>query len=73
MMSGETMSAMKSMVPTRASSLSAIGDELSKDYVVGAKEEASNSSRILGSGMKASLVTIITLLSVGSLLGGTAL
>lgn len=51
-------------------------DELSKDYVVGAKARGVKFSRILwGSVMKASLVTIITLLmlSVGSLLGGTAI
>ena len=51
-------------------------DELSKDYVVGAKARGIKFSRTLwGSVMKASLVTIITLLmlSVGSLLGGTAI
>ena len=51
-------------------------DELSKDYVVGAKARGVKFSRILwGSVMKASLVTITTLLmlSVGSLLGGTAI
>ena len=51
-------------------------DELSKDYVVGAKARGVKFSRILwGSVMKASLVTIITLLmlSVGSLLGGTTI
>ena len=51
-------------------------DELSKDYVVGAKARGVKFSRILwGSVMKAFLVTIITLLmlSVGSLLGGTAI
>ena len=51
-------------------------EELNKDYVVGAKARGVKFSRILwGSVMKASLVTIITLLmlSVGSLLGGTAI
>ena len=51
-------------------------DELSKDYVVGAKARGIKFSRTLwGSVMKASLVTIMTLLmlSVGSLLGGTAI
>ena len=54
----------------------AVLDELSKDYVVGAKARGIKFSRTLwGSVMKASLVTIITLLmlSVGSLLGGTAI
>ena len=51
-------------------------DELSKDYVAGAKARGIKFSRTLwGSVMKASLVTIMTLLmlSVGSLLGGTAI
>ncbi len=51
-------------------------DELSQDYVVGAKARGIKFSRTLWrSIMKASLVTIITLLmlSVGSLLGGTAI
>ena len=51
-------------------------DELSKDYVTGAKARGIKFSRTLwGSVMKASLVTIMTLLmlSVGSLLGGTAI
>ncbi len=51
-------------------------DELSKDYVLGAKARGVKFSTIMmKSVMKASLVTIITLLtlSVGSLLGGTAI
>lgn len=51
-------------------------DELSQDYVAGAKARGVKFSRTLWrSIMKASLVTIITLLmlSVGSLLGGTAI
>lgn len=51
-------------------------DELSKDYVTGAKARGVKFSVTLWkSVMKASLVTIITLLmlSVGSLLGGTAI
>lgn len=51
-------------------------DELSKDYVVGAKARGVKFSVTLWkSVMKASLVTIITLLtlSIGSLLGGTAI
>lgn len=51
-------------------------DELSKDYVLGAKARGVKFSTILiKSVMKASLVTIITLLtlSIGSLLGGTAI
>lgn len=54
----------------------AVLDELSQDYVVGAKARGIRFSTTLwGSVMKASLVTIITLLmlSVGSLLGGTAI
>ena len=54
----------------------AVLDELSMDYVVGAKARGIRFSTTLwGSVMKASLVTIITLLmlSVGSLLGGTAI
>ena len=51
-------------------------DELSKDYVLGAKARGVKfSTTMLKSVMKASLVTIITLLtlSIGSLLGGTAI
>jgi len=51
-------------------------DELSKDYVLGAKARGVKfSTTLLKSVMKASLVTIITLLtlSIGSLLGGTAI
>lgn len=51
-------------------------DELSKDYVIGAKARGIKYSVILvRSVLKASLVTIITLLalSIGSLLGGTAI
>ena len=51
-------------------------DELSKDYVMGAKARGVEfSTTLLKSVMKASLVTIITLLtiSIGSLLGGTAI
>ena len=51
-------------------------DELSKDYVMGAKARGVKfSTTLLKSVMKASLVTIITLLtiSIGSLLGGTAI
>jgi peptide/nickel transport system permease protein len=51
-------------------------DELSKDYVLGAKARGVKfSTTMLNSVMKASLVTIITLLtlSIGSLLGGTAI
>ena len=51
-------------------------DELSKDYVLGAKARGVKFSTIMiKSVMKASLVTIITLLtlSIGSLLGGTAI
>ena len=54
----------------------AVLDELSQDYVVGAKARGVRFSTILwGSVMRDSLVTIITLLmlSVGSLLGGTAI
>lgn len=54
----------------------AVLDELSQDYVIGAKARGIRFSTTLwGSVMKASLVTIITLLmlSVGSLLGGTAI
>ena len=54
----------------------AVLDEMSQDYVVGAKARGIPFSRTLWrSIMKASLVTIITLLmlSVGSLLGGTAI
>ena len=51
-------------------------DELSKDYVLGAKARGVPfSTSMMKSIMKASLVTIITLLtlSIGSLLGGTAI
>ena len=51
-------------------------DELSKDYVLGAKARGVPfSTTMMQSVMKASLVTIITLLtlSIGSLLGGTAI
>lgn len=54
----------------------AVLDELSKDYVAGAKARGVKFSITLWkSVMKASLVTIITLLtlSIGSLLGGTAI
>lgn len=54
----------------------AVLDELSKDYVAGAKARGVKFSVTLWkSVMKASLVTIITLLtlSIGSLLGGTAI
>ena len=50
-------------------------DELSKDYVIGARARGVNFSTILfNSVLKQTLVTIITLLalSIGSLLGGTA-
>lgn len=51
-------------------------DELSKDYVLGARARGVKfSTTMMKSVMKASLVTIITLLtlSIGSLLGGTAI
>lgn len=51
-------------------------DELSKDYVVGAKARGVKFSvTMVKSVLKASLVTIVTLLtlSIGSLLGGTAI
>lgn len=51
-------------------------DELDKDYVLGAKARGVKfSTTMIRSVMKASLVTIITLLtlSIGSLLGGTAI
>ena len=51
-------------------------DELEKDYVLGAKARGVKfSTTLIRSVMKASLVTIITLLtlSIGSLLGGTAI
>ncbi len=54
----------------------AVLDELSKDYVIGAKARGVKfSTTMMKSVMKASLVTIITLLtlSIGSLLGGTAI
>ena len=51
-------------------------DELSKDYVLGARARGVKfSTTLIKSVMKASLVTIITLLtlSIGSMLGGTAI
>ena len=51
-------------------------DELSKDYIVGAKARGVKFSiTLIGSVLRATLVTIITLLalSIGSLLGGTAI
>ena len=51
-------------------------DEIGKDYVLGAKARGVKfSTTLMKSVMKASLVTIITLLtiSIGSLLGGTAI
>lgn len=51
-------------------------DELSKDYILGARARGVKfSTTLIRSVMKASLVTIITLLtlSIGSLLGGTAI
>ncbi len=51
-------------------------DELSKDYIVGAKARGVRfSTTLIFSVLKATLVTIITLLaiSIGSLLGGTAI
>ena len=51
-------------------------DDLSKDYVLGARARGVKfSTTLIKSVMKASLVTIITLLtlSIGSLLGGTAI
>lgn len=51
-------------------------DELSRDYVLGARARGVKfSTTLIRSVMKASLVTIITLLtlSIGSLLGGTAI
>lgn len=54
----------------------AVLDELSKDYVLGARARGVKfSTTLIRSVMKASLVTIITLLtlSIGSLLGGTAI
>lgn len=51
-------------------------DELSKDYMLGARARGVKfSTTLIKSVMKASLVTIITLLtlSIGSLLGGTAI
>lgn len=54
----------------------AVLDELSKDYVLGAKARGVRSPVILWkSVLKASMLTIITLLalSIGSLLGGTAI
>lgn len=51
-------------------------DELSKDYIMGAKARGVKFSvTLMGSVLRATLVTIITLLalSIGSLLGGTAI
>lgn len=51
-------------------------DELSKDYIAGAKARGVKFSvTLMGSVLRATLVTIITLLalSIGSLLGGTAI
>ena len=51
-------------------------DELSKDYIIGAKARGVEFSvTLMGSVLRSSLVTIITLLalSIGSLLGGTAI
>lgn len=51
-------------------------EELNKDYVLGARARGIREKRILyGSVLKASMLTIITLLalSIGSLLGGTAI
>lgn len=51
-------------------------EELNKDYVVGARSRGVREKRILyGSVLKASMLTIVTLLalSIGSLLGGTAI
>ena len=51
-------------------------DELSKDYIIGAKARGVKFSvTLMGSVLRSSLVTIITLLalSIGSLLGGTAI
>ena len=51
-------------------------DELGKDYIVGAKARGVKFSiTLMGSVLRATLVTIITLLalSIGSLLGGTAI
>ena len=55
---------------------SAVLDELNKDYVLGAKARGISAQVILWKNvMKASMLTIITLLalSIGSLLGGTAI
>ncbi|MCR4790433.1 MAG: ABC transporter permease [Treponemataceae bacterium] len=55
---------------------SAVLDELNKPYVIGAKARGINSHLIIwASVLKASLVTIVSLLaiSIGSLLGGTAI
>lgn len=54
----------------------AVLDELSKEYVVGAQARGVRGKVILwGSVLRSSLLTIVTLLamSVGSLLGGTAI
>ena len=51
-------------------------EELKKDYVVGARARGVRERKILvGSVLKASMLTIVTLLSlsIGSLLGGTAI
>ncbi len=51
-------------------------EELKKDYVVGARARGIRERKILvGSVLKASMLTIVTLLSlsIGSLLGGTAI
>ena len=55
---------------------SAVLDELNKDYVLGAKSRGISAQVILWKNvMKASMLTIMTLLalSIGSLLGGTAI
>jgi peptide/nickel transport system permease protein len=55
---------------------SAVLDELNKDYVLGAKSRGISNQVILWKNvMKASMLTIMTLLalSIGSLLGGTAI
>jgi len=55
---------------------SAVLDELNKDYVLGAKSRGISAQVILWRNvMKASMLTIMTLLalSIGSLLGGTAI
>jgi peptide/nickel transport system permease protein len=55
---------------------SAVMEELNKDYVLGARARGVNDSIILWKNvMKAAMLTILTLLalSIGSLLGGTAI